>query len=173
MSIKVTSELFIQKSKNIYGDKYEYSKVNYVNNVTHVVITCKKHGDFKVLPIKFLNIKKSSINCIKCNIEERRTKFIEDAIEIHGDSYSYDTIKFTNLQTKIKIFCRKCNSHFDQTPTSHKQGWGCGKCSTYERNYNYWLTRISAQENLDKYEKTFGKVAEAESPKGGIGFNVE
>ena len=37
---------FIKDAKNVHGSKYDYSKVNYINNHTKVIITCRKHGDF-------------------------------------------------------------------------------------------------------------------------------
>lgn len=37
---------FIKESKKIHGDKYDYSKVKYVNSKTYVCIICPKHGEF-------------------------------------------------------------------------------------------------------------------------------
>lgn len=44
---KHTNESFIQKAKEIHGDTYDYSKVEYVNANTKVVIACEKHGYFE------------------------------------------------------------------------------------------------------------------------------
>ena len=41
---------FINKSKEVHGDKYDYSKVVYENNLKEVLIICKKHGEFLQLP---------------------------------------------------------------------------------------------------------------------------
>jgi ribosomal protein L13 len=38
------TEDFINKSKSIHRDRYDYSKVIYINNFSKVTITCKKHG---------------------------------------------------------------------------------------------------------------------------------
>ena len=40
------TENFINKAKKIHGDKYDYSKVEYVNNHTKVCVICPKHGEF-------------------------------------------------------------------------------------------------------------------------------
>ena len=45
-----TTEEFIEKAKLLHGDKYDYSKVNYVTNSIKVCITCPKHGDFLMEP---------------------------------------------------------------------------------------------------------------------------
>lgn len=45
------TENFIALCKKVHGDnKYDYSKVNYINNYTHVTIICPKHGEFKQIP---------------------------------------------------------------------------------------------------------------------------
>lgn len=39
-----TTDEFIEKAKNINGDKYDYSKINYINNDTKITITCSIHS---------------------------------------------------------------------------------------------------------------------------------
>ena len=50
----LTTEQFIEKARSIHGDKYNYSKVNYINNKTKVTITCSEHGDFEQIPYNHL-----------------------------------------------------------------------------------------------------------------------
>ena len=40
-----TSE-FIEKSRKVHGDKYDYSQVEYVHNKIKVCIICPIHGEF-------------------------------------------------------------------------------------------------------------------------------
>jgi very-short-patch-repair endonuclease len=58
-----TTEQFIEESKLIHGDKYDYSSVNYINNKTNVKIICPIHGDFEQRPDDHLN----GHGCEKCN----------------------------------------------------------------------------------------------------------
>ena len=51
---KSTNE-FICEAKKIYGDKYDYSLVNYVNTDTKVKIVCHIHGVFEQKPSSHLN----------------------------------------------------------------------------------------------------------------------
>lgn len=39
-------EEFITKARKKHGDKYDYSKVDYVNALTKVCIICPNHGEF-------------------------------------------------------------------------------------------------------------------------------
>ena len=50
---------FIKKSIELYGDKYDYSKVEYINYHTKVCIICPEHGEFWKTPAKFLSSKQS------------------------------------------------------------------------------------------------------------------
>ena len=54
MSKKSTTGEFISKSKLIHGDKYDYSKVEYVNNHSKVCIICPEHGEFWQTPANHL-----------------------------------------------------------------------------------------------------------------------
>ena len=46
MSKKLTTRDFIERARQVHGDKYDYSKVEYVNNSTKVCIICPIHGEF-------------------------------------------------------------------------------------------------------------------------------
>lgn len=47
MGKKLTQEEFIQKAKQIHGDKYDYSKVEYIKSSVKVKIVCPEHGEFE------------------------------------------------------------------------------------------------------------------------------
>lgn len=40
------TEKFIENAINIHGNKYDYSKVNYIDTDSKVIIICKIHGEF-------------------------------------------------------------------------------------------------------------------------------
>lgn len=46
MSKKRTTEEFIEEAKKVHGNKYDYSKVEYINRHTNVCIICPEHGEF-------------------------------------------------------------------------------------------------------------------------------
>ena len=66
-----TQEKFLNECYKIYGDRFTYDKVKYINSNSKVIITCKKHGDFTIAPFNFLNYHgcpycKASIMELKC-----------------------------------------------------------------------------------------------------------
>lgn len=60
----LTTESFIGKAREIHGDQYDYSKTEYVNNVTKVTITCHEHGDFTMKPNRHTSSLRQG--CPKC-----------------------------------------------------------------------------------------------------------
>jgi|TARA_B100000029_G_scaffold186215_1_gene183573 hypothetical protein len=53
-SQRKTKEKFIERSNFLHNNFSEYEKVEYVNNVTHVIIICPKHGEFLQKPVSHL-----------------------------------------------------------------------------------------------------------------------
>lgn len=51
---KLTKEEFIKKAETVHGDRYDYSKVEYINNQTPVEIVCPIHGAFIQRPSNHL-----------------------------------------------------------------------------------------------------------------------
>ena len=48
--MRYTTESWVQKAKALNGGDYDYSKVEYKNNATHVTIICPEHGEFEQTP---------------------------------------------------------------------------------------------------------------------------
>jgi hypothetical protein len=48
--INEKTELFIKKAKEIHGNKYDYSLVNYIKSSLKIKILCKKHGVIEQTP---------------------------------------------------------------------------------------------------------------------------
>lgn len=130
---KYSLEDFIKKAKETHGDnKYDYSKVNYVNNKTKIEIICPEHGPFFQIPKTHL----SGSNCPKCSqkdagLKRRITKeeFAKKAKKIHGDKYGYNSINYETYRgKKVEIICPKHGTFF-QDPRSHLRGCGCPFCN--------------------------------------------
>jgi hypothetical protein len=59
-----TKEIFIERSKEIHGEnRYDYSKVIYINNHTKVIIICPIDGEFFSTPNNHLNKKSGCPIC--------------------------------------------------------------------------------------------------------------
>ena len=62
-----TTERFIERGRLKYGDKYDYSKVNYINKKVHVIIICPIHGEFTQAPCNHLY---GTYGCTQCGISK-------------------------------------------------------------------------------------------------------
>jgi predicted nucleic-acid-binding Zn-ribbon protein len=123
---KSNTKEFIEKSKLIHGDKYDYSKVDYKNSTTNIIIICKEHGEFQQTPYQHLK----TSGCQKCSGHYTLTteEFIEKSILINGDKYDYSKVDYKNCNTKVIIICKE-HGEFQQTPYQHLKSNGCKKCS--------------------------------------------
>ena len=125
-----TTDDFIEKAKQIHSDKYDYSKVAYINPQTKVCIICPEHGEFWQMPYSHLNGNGCPM-CGKIKLRKKfqlsTDKFIQKAKEIHGDKYDYSKVNYVNYKTKVEIICPKHGS-FWQTPICHFKCDGCPTC---------------------------------------------
>lgn len=117
---------FIEKSKFIHDDKYDYSKVIFINAYEKVEIICPEHGSFWQAPYSHVN----DHGCPKCfgTFKKSTEDFIKEAIEIHGNKYDYSKVEYSINKNKVEIICPKHGSFF-QRPDSHIcRENGCPKC---------------------------------------------
>ena len=148
---KLTYIEFIEKAKKVHGDKYDYSKVEYVDTKTKVCIICPEHGEFWQTPGNHMSGK----GCPSCGTLRRKSKrkkdketFIVESIANHNITYDYSKVEYINSQTKVCIICPE-HGEFWQTPNSHLRGAECPKCS--HRSYKY-----EVEEFIEKAKKVHG-----------------
>ena len=133
-SKKLTTPEFIERAKEIHGDKYDYSKVDYKGATHKIEIICPDHGKFSQSPYSHL----SGRGCPKCAGTEKRSteKFIEDAKKIHGDKYDYSNVDYKSNRIPVKIICPE-HGPFQQTPSKHlSSNYGCPECALTGRSNN-------------------------------------
>ena len=158
--ITFNTESFILKSKEIHGNKYDYSKVDYKNITTKVCIICPEHGEFWQRPVEHI---KQKSGCPQCANISRYNKFVSDkdtfvkrAVEIFHGVYRYDNVNYVNNKTKVLITCPK-HGDFLCTPQNHLKGRGCPICKSelyvYEnRLYSFLLTFIDKNDIIRQYK---------------------
>ena len=144
------TESFIAEAKKVYGDKYDYSKVEYVDSHTKVIVICPIHGEFLVSPNNHIKGR----GCYKCGRAASSEKqsltteeFILKAKKIHGDKYDYSKVKYVNNHTRVCIICPK-HGEFWQKPMKHLSGQGCVKCSESKLET---MVRVMLEENGIEY----------------------
>jgi len=147
-SIRLTNEQFIERSKKIHNDIYDYSLVNYKNHTTKVKIGCKNHGFFEQLTLNHLK----GYGCYKCmGRYESLDNIIKRSKKIHDDIYDYSLITTNKKRLKIDIICKK-HGVFKQTLNKHLSGNGCPTCkeSQGERKIRLFLKNNNSIFNIQK-----------------------
>lgn len=148
MPRKLTQDEFIEKATKIHKGKYDYSKSEYVNNRTDVIITCPEHGDFKQAPDPHFR----GQGCPVCRyIKAKETirkkqgltkeEFILKARQVHGWKYDYSKVEYENTDTDVIIICPE-HGEFKQTPHHHLGGSGCQICGRNDLSENKLLKII-------------------------------
>lgn len=139
----------ISKFRKIHGDKYDYSKVEYINLTTPIAIICPIHGEFKITPQVHIR----GGDCQKCALEQRTKKrkktkdiFIEQSNNIHNNKYDYSKFVYTNDKTKSTIIC-PIHGEFEQTPSNHLTGRGCPKCK--QSHIENGVERLLIENNIE------------------------
>ena len=140
------SDNFKERSIIIHGNQYDYSQVQYHNQMTKVTIICPKHGEFQQLPthhLKGSGCSSCGITTIALKLKKTRIQFIEQAEKIHGNKYDYSKVIYNNSNTKIIIICPE-HREFKQDPKSHLQGSGCPQCAKtgYSNMQIEWLELV-------------------------------
>lgn len=130
-SKRLTNSQFIERSIVANGDKYDYSLVEYINNIKKVKIICNIHGVFMKTPSRHMN----GEGCQKCSrlIRDKKTMitkddFIRRARIIHGDTYDYSNAYVIGAHSPVVITC-KVHGDFSQVLNNHLQGKGCAACT--------------------------------------------
>lgn len=134
---------FIEKAKQVHGDKYDYSKVEYVNSHTKVCIICPIHGEFWQIPSKHLR----GEGCAYCsgNVVKTTEEFVTQLYKIYGDKYDYSKVKYVNSNTKVCIIC-PIHGEIYVNPTIFLRGHGCVKCMRPYKN-------MTQEEYINEFNK--------------------
>lgn len=125
----LTRDTFIKKAREVHGDRYDYSKVEYINSRTKVCIICPIHGEFWVRP----DIHLSGCLCKKCILEKQKRMVYDKGVN--------DLLFESNTQAyKIwkHILTRCYNKQFHIKEPSYSKCVMCKEWLTFS-NFKQWF----------------------------------
>lgn len=99
------TENFILKARKVHGNKYDYSKVHYVDAHTKVCVICPIHGEFWVTPNNHLRNR----NCPKCaRMNKADTeKFKSKVKALYGDKFDLSETIYKGVDYPVYIKCKE------------------------------------------------------------------
>ena len=130
---KLTTEDFIKGAKEVFGDRYNYSKtdLSHRDKRGRVCIICPVHGEFWQNPYSHLH----GHGCSKCGKKKGGStqsltteEFIRKANEVHNFKYDYSLTEYHGCYAKVDIIC-PIHGKFTQSAYSHLNGHGCKQCA--------------------------------------------
>ena len=147
---KKTTEEFIKMAREVHGEKYDYSKVDYKNKDTEVCIICPIHGEFWQRPHNHVTGKQGCPECGKKYAKEwqknNHSKFLEKIKEKYGDKFSFPYIdtEYENNKSRVTVKCNVCSNTFVRRPNElicTKMDEVCPQCrknqSIDSKSYTY------------------------------------
>lgn len=165
---KLNTEEFIKRAKENGYIKFDYSKVNYINNTTKICIICPEHGEQWVNPVIFF--KKNKYICPQCYKEKNHSgiKYTNDELikvlkEKHKDklNLSFDKVNIIDIHSYVTVTCSIHGDHKYKAYQLLHDDFQCKFCNkenkynnTALKHYNNFI--IKAKEkwpNID-YSKT-------------------
>ena len=148
---KLTTSEFIEKAKQVHGNKYNYSKVAYNGNKSKVKIICPIHGEFLQSAASHLK----GAGCPACSGLEKITKevFLKKSKLNHITVYDYSKVDFNNSNEKVCIIC-PIHGEFWQTANYHMYGGNCPKCTGGVRLSKEDFIKKAKAIHGDKYDYT-------------------
>ena len=136
-NMRLTTAQFIERSKEIHWDSFDYTLTKYIDYKTKIQSSCKICNticeQFPGSHLRGSGCRMCSINNITCSREE----FINKAKNIHNNRYDYSLVEYINSKTKVKIKCNECESIFEQLPYSHMVS-NCLNCENIKKRKT-WL----------------------------------
>lgn len=94
-----TTEQFIEKARQVHGNRYDYSKASYINTGTKVEIICPVHGSFWQTPGNHTGPNRQG--CPKCKASKGESQ-IRDLLDRYGLDYEVEKT-FDDLIYKKKL----------------------------------------------------------------------
>ena len=153
--IKLTTEEYIIRAKEKWGNKFDYSKTNYINAIRKITIICESGHEFEYNPYSHINNNPNNKGgCDKCarlrikNIAAE--KFLEKAQKKHGKIIDYSNFVWIGREKQNTFTC-KIHKDFTQRIGDHlKTEFPCPQCR-----------EINRQKKLqEKYKKLTPKMIE-------------
>lgn len=138
-STRIGKENFIKKTKEIHGEKYDYSNVEYVNSKTKVSIICPIHGEFLMTPSKHISSKQGCPKCSESHMEKEFASLLDTNNIAYERQKTFEWLKIKAL-LRLDFYLPQYNIAIECQGDQHF------------REYKYFSGRSSLENNIKRDE---------------------
>lgn len=179
---KKTTETFISEINKMFPNRYDLSKIKYVNAFTKVCVICPQHGEFWITPHSMLTRKSGCPKCAYEKAKKSKTLSQEEIIkrirEIHGNFYVLSKVEYDGIFKKIELICPEHGSFFIRPHNILSENQGCPKCGYKKASDKLKLTKDAFIEKArkihgDKYDYSLMNYTDRKTPIKMICHNVD
>lgn len=156
---RLSQDEFIEKSKIVHNNRYDYSKSIYATSNKKVIIICPDHGEFEQTPNSHIDGK----GCKKCAnsyigdcLRKSNDDFILESSKKYNNKFDYSKVVYNTTHSKVIIICPD-HGEFEQTPHDHlqKDNGGCRPCFLLEME-KYQFQSLTTEEFINKSKEIWG-----------------
>lgn len=165
MAKKSNTYDFLSKLKEKYGDKYDYSEIEYVNSFTKIKVICHhkdnngvEHGEFFITPSNLL----TGYGCPKCAKEQTSIRkrlpydeFQNKINNLNGEGiYIIDKYTYENKPYEFDVFCTRHNITFKSNGSNmlNYKSHFCPEC-VKDLYYNSAIKTLRSNDKVETCEQ--------------------
>lgn len=150
----------IEKSRNIHGDKYDYSMADYKTVDDDICIICPEHGSFYMTPYHHINRKQG---CPFCS--GQRVHYLTSVAYLRPDLIKYfknaeDSLNYTTgSNAKVNIICDECGAIKSKKINKLvKHGFECEECLKTKNRFPESMKYLKYKEDGEIAGRSMKKV---------------
>lgn len=150
-----SQEEYLEKLKEVCGDKFDTSRLKYVRNDVKITLGCKTdptHGFFEISPVEALR----GHGCHKCggNYKMTNDEYITKIKLVHGDRYDLSLVDFKGSRYPVKAIC-KDHGEFEMRADNFVKGSNCPRCG---RVITGQKTKSDIEEFRERSDNLYGDI---------------
>jgi hypothetical protein len=129
MARKITHTEFINKAKEKFGDRFDFSKTEYKGSHEKIKVICKEHGESTKNAYAFMNSKYGCAKCYNKKTVERLSYSKEDINNLLDDTIVSLIGEYDGYESRNKFSCKKHGVFYNIPHIVISSKHKCRKCA--------------------------------------------
>lgn len=127
---KMTLDLVIKRSRERFGQKFDFEKTKFTKMTCEFEIICDVHGVIRLTPERHFNLANGCMKCSTKSPNRSSKKFLERARHKFEERFDYKQLNYHSASEKIVVRCELHDISFKILPGDHlrNETGGCPLC---------------------------------------------